>query len=224
MKARVMNWKPGPMAERSTLKAALKKRTPKGDRFYKSSIVLDQGASPLSAAFAIWHWLVIHDRSFVGIAPARLAELADRRYAERATITIEALVDMLKQHKILGQAYWTRNVEHVRDALLQELGPIIVGSPWLDGMTQPDPDGYINATGKRVGRHAYLVVGYDQERQAFRLLNSWGPAWGQLGRAWIRTRDLQLLLSHGEACVPVIGRSHPDDRARWLHLLLQDRS
>ena len=221
---RVMNWRPGPMAERSTLKRALKTRTPKGDRFYKTSIVLDQGRSPFSAAYAFWHWLVIHDRSFVGIAPDQLAQLADPRLAERATITIEAIAGMLTKHGILAQAYWTRNVEHVRDALLQGFGPIVVGTPWLGSMMQPNAEGYIMAAGKSEGRHAYVIVGFDQERQAFRLLNSWGPSWGQLGRAWVRVKDLQLLLSHGEACVPVLASRNPDDRARWLTLLLQDRT
>ena len=216
---RAMGWRPGKMAERrSSLKAALKRRTPRGDRFYKASMVLDQGASPLSAAFAIWHWLVIHDRSFVGIAPEALAELAGKREAQ----TIEALIEMLQRQGIIGAAYWTRQVDQLHAALLQGFGPILVGSAWLAGMEQPDREGFIEASGRRIGRHCYLIVGYDQARRAFRLLNSWGAAWGQLGRAWIRPADLQLLLDQGEACVPVMGRED-SERARRLSLLLQDR-
>jgi hypothetical protein len=45
--------------------------------------------------------------------------------------------------------------------------------------------------------HFMTLVGYDDQRQAFRLINSWGPGWGDQGYAWVsygvfRTR----LVSH----------------------------
>lgn len=33
--------------------------------------------------------------------------------------------------------------------------------------------------------HAMLLVGYDDQRQAFRLMNSWGRDWGDSGFAWL---------------------------------------
>ena len=38
---------------------------------------------------------------------------------------------------------------------------------------------------KKNGWHAMLLVGYDDRRQAFRLINSWGQRWGDGGYAWI---------------------------------------
>lgn len=35
------------------------------------------------------------------------------------------------------------------------------------------------------GSHAVTAVGYDEARQAFRLINSWGTKWGDFGFAWI---------------------------------------
>lgn len=35
------------------------------------------------------------------------------------------------------------------------------------------------------GGHATTLVGYDDRRQAFKLINSWGPKWGQGGFGWI---------------------------------------
>jgi C1A family cysteine protease len=40
-------------------------------------------------------------------------------------------------------------------------------------------------TGPRTTGHAMLAVGYDDERQAFRIVNSWGAAWGEGGFAWM---------------------------------------
>ena len=34
------------------------------------------------------------------------------------------------------------------------------------------------------GSHAMVVVGYDDDRQAFRILNSWGRNWGEGGYGW----------------------------------------
>ena len=36
-----------------------------------------------------------------------------------------------------------------------------------------------------LGSHAMVLVGYDDDKKAFRLQNSWGPKWGDQGRAWI---------------------------------------
>jgi C1A family cysteine protease len=33
--------------------------------------------------------------------------------------------------------------------------------------------------------HAMALIGYDDDRKAFRLLNSWGTGWGDQGRAWM---------------------------------------
>jgi hypothetical protein len=41
------------------------------------------------------------------------------------------------------------------------------------------------STGERSGKHAMAVVGYDDRRQAFRIMNSWGTTWGDGGFGWI---------------------------------------
>jgi C1A family cysteine protease len=35
------------------------------------------------------------------------------------------------------------------------------------------------------GGHAMVLIGYDDDRRAFRLQNSWGTGWGDQGRAWV---------------------------------------
>lgn len=44
---------------------------------------------------------------------------------------------------------------------------------------------YVGPPGKNLGGHAIAVVGYDDTRQAFRFLNSWGTSWGDGGYAWV---------------------------------------
>lgn len=39
------------------------------------------------------------------------------------------------------------------------------------------------------GGHAMTVVGYDDRREAFRLMNSWGKNWGDNGYIWVKYKD-----------------------------------
>ena len=41
------------------------------------------------------------------------------------------------------------------------------------------------------GGHAMCVIGYDDRKQAFQLMNSWGPNWGNNGVAWVRYADFK---------------------------------
>lgn len=44
---------------------------------------------------------------------------------------------------------------------------------------------YDDRTAPRTLGHAMVFVGYDEQRQAFRALNSWGTGWGDQGFVWI---------------------------------------
>ncbi len=35
------------------------------------------------------------------------------------------------------------------------------------------------------GNHAITIIGYDDSKKAFRMVNSWGPGWGDQGQLWI---------------------------------------
>ena len=41
------------------------------------------------------------------------------------------------------------------------------------------------------GGHAMCVIGYDDRKQAFQIMNSWGPEWGNNGVAWVRYADFK---------------------------------
>ena len=52
------------------------------------------------------------------------------------------------------------------------------GDKIFDGAMPPSGD-------KTSGYHAMALVGYDERRQAFRLINSWTSSWGDHGFAWV---------------------------------------
>lgn len=104
-----------------------------------------------------------------------------------------------------GEDDLARAVSHV--------GPAILGLPWYETMFDPDRDGYLNPGGAVAGGHCVLAIGIntrrDQGRGAYVIYNSWGPDWGDRGRAWITRADMaRLLAQDGEACIPTV-RARP---------------
>jgi hypothetical protein len=46
-------------------------------------------------------------------------------------------------------------------------------------------DIYKDPPSKNAGLHAMVVVGYDNDKNAFKLINSWGTEWGDSGFGWV---------------------------------------
>lgn len=68
---------------------------------------------------------------------------------------------------------------------------LAAGNPVVFGMMTPDAFqtfkgfGVYDSTSRGDSGHAMTLVGYDDSRRAFRLINSWGNDWGDRGYAWI---------------------------------------
>lgn len=60
------------------------------------------------------------------------------------------------------------------------------------GIWRPAPD-WQDDTKWKHGLHAMAIVGYDDHKEggAFRILNSWGPDWGDGGYIWMRYSDFK---------------------------------
>ena len=48
-----------------------------------------------------------------------------------------------------------------------------------------------------VGGHAMVVVGYDEVRKSFEVMNSWGPDWANKGFVWIKYQDFAKYCKYG---------------------------
>jgi len=109
---------------------------------------------------------------------------------------------------------WAFGIDDVLKTLSQ-VGPVVLGINWYEGMFATDVEGFIKPTGELGGGHAILANGVEfRKRSGFwwkdlpepiiRLHNSWGTSWGVNGDAFITASDLAILLNQqGEACVPV---------------------
>ncbi len=64
--------------------------------------------------------------------------------------------------------------------------PVIFGAQVDEGFLRAGSGFVWNARGGAdSGGHAMVLVGYDDSRRAFRLLNSWGTQWGEGGYGWV---------------------------------------
>jgi hypothetical protein len=100
---------------------------------------------------------------------------------------------------VVNAGYDEKGVRHVErpldlDVMRQTLAggdPIVfimgVNAEKLSGLGAGDIYSFRRTPGVKqdLPNHAMVLVGYDNQKQAFRLLNSWGPGWSDKGYGWI---------------------------------------
>lgn len=104
-------------------------------------------------------------------------------------VTRQPSADQLKKARRFRIAYW-RQVNPAdpmeMKAQLQAGYPVMIGA-LIDDAFYHLKAGQIwsHDGGKSRGGHALVVVGYDDAREAFKVLNSWGSHWAEQGYGWI---------------------------------------
>jgi hypothetical protein len=100
--------------------------------------------------------------------------------------SVRAGAETLVRHGRIVQYRWAFTVQEVLDAVIA-LGTGIAGTVWKAGMMYVDNKGFIHPTGTDVGGHAWTIIGYIAELDAFLFKQSWGEHWGidvDGGRVW----------------------------------------
>lgn len=85
----------------------------------------------------------------------------------------------------------------------------------FDNLSAQNPTYDTAAPATNRGNHAAVLTGYDDQRGAFRLLNSWGTGWGLSGTGWlaysfVTNSDLRLIpyvLNDGRNAAPSVTNS-----------------
>jgi hypothetical protein len=88
-------------------------------------------------------------------------------------------------------------IDDIKGALFRQQ-PVVFAMPAPDDfMVFSGTGNYTHATAETSNWHAMALVGYDEDRQAFRVINSWGDRWGDHGYVWIAYETFRRLA--GEA-------------------------
>lgn len=107
------------------------------------------------------------------------------------------------QHKLHGFTRLTDgestrgiNVRAVKEHLAKDAPVVIgmmVGGSFMQGMMGREIWAPTNEDRSQMGfgGHAMCVIGYDDRKQAFQIMNSWGPEWGVNGIGWVRYADFK---------------------------------
>lgn len=139
------------------------------------------------------------------IAPAgiyRLAQLCDEwEGTDYDGTSVRGGAKALQLLGAIDLYAWTFDAQECADYVLG-VGPMVLGTDWYEGMSEPNGAGVLSLDGDLEGGHCYIATGYNARTERFRIKNSWGREWGQNGYAYLRLADLQTLLdADGEACV-----------------------
>ena len=126
-----------------------------------------------------------------------------------STLLQKARQYQLKDYLIL---FNTRDGDSVKIRKAKE--SLAAGKPLLIGMkitadfkklTKQNPVWQPKEPLRNVEGHAMTLIGYNDEKQAFEVMNSWGTKWGSNGFGWIRYSDFGKYCQY--ACQLII---HPD--------------
>lgn len=118
-----------------------------------------------------------------------------------AGTSVRSGAKILQSLGLISEYRWAFTVEDMINCILTQ-GPVIVGTDWYAGMSNPDEKYFMHLTGTHEGGHAYKVDGVNIPSERFRIKNSWSPRWGNRGFAFISFEDMATLLAaNGEACI-----------------------
>lgn len=194
------------------MKAALPQRVSQSTKYWQGGMVLDQGNLPQCVAYAWTGFLLaapIMDKAVKlgGDYEQKLytrAQQLDEWPGEGYDGTsVRAGAKALQEQGRLKEYVWAKHADEVRRFVLDR-GPVILGIDWYEEMFYPTSKGFITIGGQIAGGHAIEIIGYSDALDAFRLIQSWGPSWGQKGRCWLSFDDLDKLITDGgEACSAV---------------------
>ena len=165
--------------------------------------LLNQGSTNSCVGHACAHFILtspIMDHSIDPITLWHRAQQIDEFPGNEGTnsgTSVRAGFKVLREQNLITTDYrWAASADEVLRFVLTR-GPVVVGSKWYPGMSQPT-NGVLRLTGNAgTTGHAYLLFGFSPDQDAFLMANSWGSVWGIDGCAFLPFGALDQLMSRG---------------------------
>lgn len=137
-------------------------------------------------------------RGFEILREQGCATMVNMPYNEQDTTTppAEPAVKQAVKYRAANTAYLFSGVrgdtERLKTFLADMRQPFVMAIPIFSDfpMKKVEPNFVYDITidparKNMAGFHAVTIVGYDEDLKAFRMVNSWGPAWGDNGFIWL---------------------------------------
>lgn len=118
--------------------------------------------------------------------------------------SILALMKAMQDMGLVTNYLWANGVTQLA-RWISEYGPAVIGVNWYTSMFTPTTQGILEITPNSnvVGGHALAVRGWNVKTGMFRVVNSWGPMWGDGGQCWIPGELMERLIREdGEIALP----------------------
>lgn len=121
-------------------------------------------------------WKTFPDNHDPSLVPGR------RALNEAAAFKAESWKSLSRYDRATGQ--WINDPEDVKILLAQGI-PVVAGFATYENLYRYRGGIYREASGAFLGGHAMCIVGYDDSRRVFKIVNSWGTDWGEEGFLWL---------------------------------------
>ena len=201
----------GDLDVEALLEGAIREASPDGAartyRYYRPGGITDQGQEGACTGHCRLNFLTASPiRSFPDLSFARRNQLAHDYYIDNQRndewpgenytgSSVSAVVKCLIRDGFIKSGGVTDSFEEMVRWKLYK-GPLMLSTPWYEGMYRTDANGFIRPTGKKVGGHALI----DRAVTAWRtgiLRNSWGLGFGFHGNGYLAEADYRWLITQG---------------------------
>jgi len=135
-----------------------------------------------------------------GVVPYNDFPYTDQDCSRQPNSALETKATQNKLHGFTrltdGESTQGINVRAVKEHLAKDAPVVIgmmVGGSFMQGMMGKEMWAPTDEDRSQAGfgGHAMCVIGYDDRKQAFQIMNSWGPEWGNNGVGWVRYADFK---------------------------------
>lgn len=147
-----------------------------GDAF---RILATQGAAP-------WSSMPYKGQPFEPVPTAAIAAASDFKIDTFRTINF-------------------KNINEVKTQLVAGF-PVVIGTKVFPQLANLAPNAiWSYISGPWMGNHAMVVVGYDDNKQAFKFINSWGEDWSSGGYGWVSYNMFPTVINEAYIVVDLKG-------------------
>lgn len=203
---------PDPLNARFPMTAALGPSLVLVEKVWTPGPILDQGQTPHCVGYAGAQWRQMSGHTLVagrddGESLYYACKVKDNEPRAEDGSTDNSLMKVLQDLGEVGAYHWASTPEEIA-TWLSTKGPVLFGTPWLQGMFTPRADDTLPLTGRVVGGHEYIAIGIHPRKTLTTTLveyvNSWGTGWGKAGHFFMTLGNAMTLIKKGgDACAAV---------------------